>query len=58
MSRWVRVQTSIFHHELFAAAELSQREAWLWLIANVAWKETRHRIGNEVLDVPVGSIFA
>lgn len=57
MSRWIRVQTSIFDHELFAAAELSQREAWLWLIANVAWKETRHRIGNEVLDVPVGSMF-
>ncbi|MBB5040823.1 hypothetical protein [Shinella fusca] len=58
MSRWIRVQTSIFDHELFAAAELSQREAWLWLIANVAWKETRHRVGNEVLDVPVGSMFA
>ncbi|WP_421580837.1 hypothetical protein [Shinella sp. M31] len=57
MSRWIRVQTSIFDHELFATAELSQREAWLWLIANVAWKETRHRIGNEVLDVPVGSMF-
>ena len=57
MSRWIRVQTSIFEHELFAAAELSQREAWLWLITNAAWKETRHRIGNEVLDVPVGSMF-
>ena len=58
MSRWVRVQTSIFDHELFSSAELSQREAWLWLIANVAWKETRHRVGNEVLAVPVGSMFA
>lgn len=57
MSRWIRVQTSIFDHELFASAELSQREAWLWLITNAAWKETRHRIGNEVLDVPVGSMF-
>lgn len=57
MSRWIRVQTSIFDHELFAAAELSQREAWLWLIANVAWKETRHRIGNDVQEVPVGSMF-
>lgn len=57
MSRWVRVQTSIFEHELFTAEPLSQREAWLWLIANVAWKETRHRIGNDVLTVPVGSMF-
>jgi hypothetical protein len=57
MSRWIRVQTSIFDHELFASAEFSQRDAWLWLIANVAWKETRHRVGSEMLVVPVGSIF-
>lgn len=57
MSRWFRVQTSVFEHELFAAAEYSQREAWLWLIANAAWKETRHRVGNEVLTVPIGSMF-
>lgn len=57
MSRWIRVQTNVFDHELFTAEPLSQREAWLWLIANAAWKETRHRVGNDVLTVPVGSMF-
>lgn len=58
MSRWVRVQTSIFNHELFAAEPFSEREAWLWMITNAAWKDTIHRIGSEVVKVPTGSFFA
>lgn len=57
MSRWVRVQTSIFDHELFQAEPLTEREAWLWLIANAAWKTTRHRIGTDMHEVPAGSLF-
>jgi hypothetical protein len=59
MSRWVRVDVSVFEHEFFASSEpFSEREAWLWLIANAAWKNTTHRVGNVMLDVPVGSLFA
>lgn len=59
MSRWVRVDVSVFEHEFFASPEpFSEREAWLWLIANAAWKNTTHRVGNVMLDVPVGSLFA
>ncbi len=57
MSRWVRVQTSIFDHELFQAEPLTEREAWLWLIANAAWKATRHRVGSDMHEVPAGSLF-
>lgn len=57
MSRWVRVQTSIFDHELFQAEPLTEREAWLWLIANAAWKSTRHRVGTDMHEVPAGSLF-
>lgn len=57
MSRWVRVQTSIFDHELFQAEPLTEREAWLWLIANAAWKATRHRVGTDMHEVPAGSLF-
>jgi len=57
MSRWVRVQTSIFDHELFQAEPLTEREAWLWLISNAAWKTTRHRVGTDMHEVPAGSLF-
>lgn len=57
MSRWIRVQTSIFDHEVFAAEPFSEREAWLWLISKAAWKDTVHRIGASVMPVPAGSLF-
>lgn len=57
MSRWVRIQTSIFDHEVFAAEPFSEREAWMWLISKAAWKETKHRIGQNIVEVPIGSVF-
>ena len=57
MSRWVRLQTSVFSHEIFPRETFSQREAWIWLIANVAWKDTTHRVGNTVVEVPAGSLL-
>lgn len=57
MSRWIRLQTSIFEHDLFAGKEFSERDAWVWLIAKAAWRETRHRVGREMAVVPAGSLF-
>lgn len=57
MSRWVRLQTSVFSHEIFPRETFSQREAWIWLIANAAWKDTTHRVGNTVVEVPAGSLM-
>ncbi|MDK1375830.1 MULTISPECIES: hypothetical protein [unclassified Sinorhizobium] len=57
MSRWIRVQTSIFDHEVFAAEPFTEREAWLWLISRAAWKDTVHRVGASVVTVKAGSVF-
>jgi len=57
MSRWFRVAADIFEHEFFAQSEMSEREAFLWLVAKAAWKDTRHRVGAEMLPVPRGSLF-
>ncbi len=46
MSRWIRVSTSIFDHDLFSEQAFTEREAWLWLVAKAAWKPTRHRVGG------------
>ena len=57
MSRWVRIQTDVFDHAVFAREPFTEREAWLWLISKAAWKDTKHRIGQAVVAVPVGSMF-
>ena len=56
MSGWIRLSKSIFDHEEFAGEPLSRREAWLWLIVNAAWKDTKHRVGNVMVEVPRGTL--
>lgn len=57
MTRWVRVSVDVFEHDISGNEPFSRTEAWLWIIAKASWKPTRHRIGNTVHDVPVGSFF-
>lgn len=57
MSGWIAISRDLFSHEFFAREPMSEREAWVWMIAKAAWKETRHRIGGDVVDVPRGAFF-
>lgn len=57
MSRWVRIDCDIFNHETFTHEPMSEREAWIWLVAKAAWKDTTHRVGSQVCVVPRGSLF-
>jgi hypothetical protein len=36
---------------------MSDREAWVWMIARAAWAETAHKVGNEMVAVPRGAFF-
>jgi hypothetical protein len=57
MSGWFRVARGVFEHPIFLDEPMSEREAWLWLIARAAWKDTQHRVGGDVVPVPRGSLF-
>lgn len=57
MSGWIAISRDLFAHDFFAREPMSEREAWVWMIARAAWKDTRHRIGGEMVDVPRGSFF-
>ncbi len=57
MAGWFSVERQIFDHEMFDGEPYSRRDAWLWLIANAAWKDTTHRIGNNVVNVLRGSFY-
>jgi hypothetical protein len=59
MSGWIRIQRDVFDHDLFSDDDspMSKCEAWMWLIAKAAWKDTRHRIGLQMHFVPRGCLF-
>lgn len=58
MSGWVRIERDLFASPFFAGQPMSEREAWVWMIARAAWEDTKHRVGGEMLDVPRGSFMA
>ena len=57
MSGWIAISRDLLDHELFAPEPYTEREAWLWLIKEAAWQDTRHRVGNSMVDVPRGALI-
>lgn len=54
---WVCITRKYHEHPVFAAEPFTEREAFQWLICKAAWKDTKHRIGTTIHDVPRGSLF-
>lgn len=51
------VDRGIFDHPLFANNDpLTDREAWLWLLSEAAWKPRRVRFGTQIVTLNRGQI--
>lgn len=57
-ARWVRVSVEIFEHSMFDGDEYCDRSAWLWLIANAAWRPRSYRPSgvNVVIELQRGQV--
>lgn len=55
--RWISVCVDTFEHNVFLNEPFTQREAWLWLIANAAWKDHRVRMGNSMVEIKRGQVI-
>ncbi len=51
MAGTVNIARSLWDDTTFRDSEMSQREAWIWLIVHAAWKPRVTRIGN--LEIPL-----
>ena len=58
MSGFISLERKLWDHPLFTPAPMTEREAWMWMIAQAAWSETRHRVGSELVVVPRGAFMA
>lgn len=48
------VSRAVFDHELFADETFTEREAWIWLIREAAWKDRRIRVGDRMVNLKRG----
>lgn len=54
MSGVFAIARNIFDHEFFARENFTEREAWIWIIREAAWKDRRVRAGKSVVDLKRG----
>lgn len=57
MAGWIAVTRNLWKHDFFKDSQMSEREAWMWMLGQAAWADTTHRVGGDVLDVPRGSFM-
>lgn len=50
------VDRGVFDHPIFAPEPFTEREAWLWMVAQAAWKATRVRVGQAVIELKRGQL--
>ena len=51
MSGTINVARSLWSDPTFKDSEVSQREAWIWLIAEASWKSRTRRFGSFVINL-------
>jgi hypothetical protein len=55
MSRgFIAVSRGIFDHPIFADEPFTEREAWLWLVEQAVWRDTRARVGRSMVELKRG----
>lgn len=52
------VDRGVFDHPVFADEPFSEREAWLYLVSEAAWKPHRRRLGKFICDLQRGQLAA
>lgn len=53
---FVAVDRGLFDHPIFTDEPKTEREAWVWIIANACWAPQQKRIGSQVLDLKRGQL--
>ncbi len=50
------IDRGVFEHPFFKAEPFTEREAWMWMIGEAAWRPTRVRINRAMFDVKRGEL--
>lgn len=53
---FIAVARDLFDHTRFAKEPFTEREAWIWMIAEAAWKPTSARVGRVTIQLERGQL--
>ena len=52
------VDRGVFSHPMFNDAPFTEREAWLWLVSEAAWRDRRVRTKRGMISIKRGQLTA
>lgn len=58
MSGHFKISREVWDHPAFKAGEMTQREAFFWIVSEAAWKPHTRRIGAAVVELDRGQLAA
>lgn len=58
MAGTVNIARDLWDDTTFKDAEMSQREAWIWMIAEASWKDRVKRVGQAEIELSRGQFVA
>ena len=50
------ITRDVFDHPVFAREPYTEREAWLWMLAQAAWKPHRVSVRNAIIELKRGQL--
>ena len=57
MSGFITIERNTWDHPVLARSEMSETEAWTWMIARATWAGTTHMVGDSLVNVERGSFM-
>lgn len=57
MSGFITFERNTWDHPVLVRSEMSETEAWAWMIARASWAGTTHMVGDNLVDVGRGSFM-
>lgn len=58
MSGHFKISREVWDHPAFKAGEMTQREAFFWIVSEAAWKAHTRRVGANVVELQRGQLAA
>ena len=57
MSGFITIERNTWDHPVLVRSEMSETEAWAWMIARATWAGTTHMVGDTLVSVERGSFM-
>lgn len=58
MTGYICLHRKLFQSDIFKREKYSEQEAWIWILANAAYKKRGYRIGNKIIPLDRGQLAA